>query len=212
MRAPDWKTLFLYKIKIKQNPDCRRNEYNAIFEHLHQNVRVYPKFKKICIYQLLGKCYCIFGRRILAKGGVDDQVWFVPDTLVRYVGHCNISKTTTSVYTDTKLLYKYEHFFSLKNDNLINLILCKHTLERLSSQSEKVWDQGDLKNPNFPTGYWIGKSMEVQPRLIVKKKKFFHLLLELWKNQLGKTWNFSPRPISKNRNLETMDKLGKVAT
>ena len=208
MRAPDWKTLFLHKIKIKQNSDCRRNENSAIFEHLHQNVTANPKIKKIWIDQWLGKCYCIFGRRILAKGGVADQVWFVPDTLVWYVGHCNISKTTTSVCTDTKLLYKYEHFFSLKNDNLIiNWVLCKHTLERLSSQSEKVWNQGDLKNPNFPTGYWIGKNMEVQPRLIFKKK---HLLLELWKNQLGKTWNFSPRPIYKNRNLETMDKLGKV--
>ena len=173
MRPPDWKTLFLHKIKIKQNPDCRRNEYSAIFENLYQNGRAYPKIKKICIYQWLGKCYCIFGRRILAKGGVDDQVWFVPDTLVWYVRHCNISKTTTSVYTDTKLLYKYEHFFSLKNDNLIiNWVLCKHTLERLFSQSGKVWNQGDLKNPNFPTGYWIWKNMEVQPRLILKKNNF----------------------------------------
>ena len=34
-KAPDWISLFLFKIKIKQNPNCPNKEYNAIFEHIH---------------------------------------------------------------------------------------------------------------------------------------------------------------------------------
>ena len=30
---------FLLKIKIKQNPGCPNKEYNAIFKHIHQNIR-----------------------------------------------------------------------------------------------------------------------------------------------------------------------------
>ena len=45
-KATDWKPLFLLKIKIKQNLGCLNKEYNAIFEHIHQNIRVFPKTKK----------------------------------------------------------------------------------------------------------------------------------------------------------------------
>ena len=43
---PDWKPLFLLKIKIKQNPDCPNKEYNAILKHIHQNIRAYFRSKK----------------------------------------------------------------------------------------------------------------------------------------------------------------------
>ena len=40
---------------IKQNPCYPNKKYNKIFKHIHQNVRVYPRIKKICIDQWLWK-------------------------------------------------------------------------------------------------------------------------------------------------------------
>ena len=37
--APDWKTLFLLKIKIKQNPGCPIKNENVVFKHFHQNIK-----------------------------------------------------------------------------------------------------------------------------------------------------------------------------
>ena len=65
--APDWKSLFLLKIKIKQNPSCQIKEYNAIFKHIHQNIMAYHISKKICIDQRFEKYYCIILGGILAK-------------------------------------------------------------------------------------------------------------------------------------------------
>ena len=42
-------------MKIKQNSDCPNKEYNAIFKHIHQNIRAYPRSKT----QLLGNYFCI---------------------------------------------------------------------------------------------------------------------------------------------------------
>ena len=76
-KFPDWKHLFLFKMKIKQNPGCPNKEFKVDFKHFHQNIRVYHKSKKICISQWLVKCF-ILGRS-WAKRGVADQIWFVPD-------------------------------------------------------------------------------------------------------------------------------------
>ena len=38
--------MFLLNIKIKQNLGCPSKEYNAIFKHIHQNIRAYPRSKK----------------------------------------------------------------------------------------------------------------------------------------------------------------------
>ena len=45
-KAPNWKPLFLLKIKIKQNSDCSNKEHNAIFKHIHQSIRAYFRSKK----------------------------------------------------------------------------------------------------------------------------------------------------------------------
>ena len=37
-KAPDWKTLFLIKIKIKQNPGCANKNKNVVFKHFRQNI------------------------------------------------------------------------------------------------------------------------------------------------------------------------------
>ena len=71
--------LFLFEIKIQQNPGCPNKEYNAIFKHIHQNIKAYTKSKKTCIDQLLGN-YCTL-RKIRAKQGFGEQVWFVPNTV-----------------------------------------------------------------------------------------------------------------------------------
>ena len=50
-KALDYIPSFFVKIKIKQNPGCPNKEYNKIYEHINQNIRTYPKSKKICIDQ-----------------------------------------------------------------------------------------------------------------------------------------------------------------
>ena len=51
---------------------------NAVFKHFHQNIRAYPRSKKICVDQWLVK-YCTLGR-IWAKRGLGEQVWCVRNT------------------------------------------------------------------------------------------------------------------------------------
>ena len=47
--APDRMHLFLLKVKIKQNPRYLNKKYNAIFEHIHLNIRAYPRSKKYAL-------------------------------------------------------------------------------------------------------------------------------------------------------------------
>ena len=79
IKASAWIHLFLLKIKIQQNASYPRKEHNTIFKHIHQNIRAYPRSKKICIDQWLWKYYCL-SRRVRAKRDVGEQVWFVPNT------------------------------------------------------------------------------------------------------------------------------------
>ena len=72
-KALNWKPLLLHKIKTKQNPGCPIKECNAIFENIHQDIRVSQKQKKICIDQSLWKHYHIL-ERVRAKQGVVEQV------------------------------------------------------------------------------------------------------------------------------------------
>ena len=89
-KVRDRKPLFLLKIKIKQNPGCPNKHYNVVFKHFRQNIRAYPRSKKICIDQWLGKC-CILGK-IWAKRGVGKKVWFVPNAVWGSWGSCNARK------------------------------------------------------------------------------------------------------------------------
>ena len=45
-KLPDWKSLFLFKIKIKENPGCPNKGYNVVFKNFHQNIRAYYRSKK----------------------------------------------------------------------------------------------------------------------------------------------------------------------
>ena len=81
-KAPDGKPLFLLKIKIIKKPGCPNKEYNAVFEQIYQNVGAYPRCKKICIDYYLS-------RRVRAKRGIGEQVWFVPNTFWGFQGQCH---------------------------------------------------------------------------------------------------------------------------
>ena len=61
------------------NSCCPNKEYNAIFKHIHQNIRTYCR-KKICIDHWLGK-YCILERN-RTKRDVGKRVWFVLNAFV----------------------------------------------------------------------------------------------------------------------------------
>ena len=67
-KAQDWNSLSLFKIQIKQDPGCSLIRISGPI----------PEVKKICIDHWLVKC-CIL-RRIWAKWGVGEQVWFVVNT------------------------------------------------------------------------------------------------------------------------------------
>ena len=53
--APGWKPLFLLKTKIKQNPGYSNKEYNAIFNHIYQNIRAYSGSKQNLHRSMIGK-------------------------------------------------------------------------------------------------------------------------------------------------------------
>ena len=46
-KASDWKSLFLPKIKIKQNSGCPNKEYNGILKHIHIISGSIPEVKKL---------------------------------------------------------------------------------------------------------------------------------------------------------------------
>ena len=91
IKTPDWMPFFLLKIKINQNAGCLNEEYNAIFKHIHQNVRAYPRSKNVCTDQWLWKYYCLF-RRVGAKRDVAEQVSFVSNLFGGSEGQCHLRK------------------------------------------------------------------------------------------------------------------------
>ena len=45
----------LLKIKLKDSPDCPNNEYNAILNYIHENIRADPRCKKNLHWLVIGK-------------------------------------------------------------------------------------------------------------------------------------------------------------
>ena len=76
-KAPDWKPLFLLKIKIKQNTGYPNKEYNLAFKHFPQHIRVYPRSKKKYALKMI--------RKILHIENLSKvrclQIWCVPNTV-----------------------------------------------------------------------------------------------------------------------------------
>ena len=89
-----------------------------------------------------------------------------------------------------KMLYKYEHLFSLKFGNLflnwfsISVLRTYWAWKSLLRIQQNIKSniniilninsnrKGDSKNPNFPTLYWIRKTLEVKLLLMFKKSDF----------------------------------------
>ena len=106
IEAPDWKSLFLLKIKIKQNPGCPNKEYNIIFELFYQNIRVYPRIKKNLHWSIIGKI--LHTEESEQSEGLANKF---PNTFGGSWG------SRSNCYTN--LLYKYEHFSFFNTANLI---------------------------------------------------------------------------------------------
>ena len=151
--------------------------------------KVYIVDKKIFIDQWLGKYYCILGG-IQSKQGIAEKLGFVPK--LRNLRHHSpqiilhfllsfklFTLITRNCYININILVL--HIGNL----IINWIPLSHAHtvpERVSSQPNKIWQQGDFKNSDFPTLYWIGKNLEVQHRLILKNPNFLFL------SWTGKNW------------------------
>ena len=90
-----------------------------------------------------------------------------------------------------------------------------------SSQSDKIWKQGNFKNPNFPTVSWIGRylakykaniqksqfsissinweKLRSPARATFKNPNFQFQVFPNSQNELGKTWKYSLRPRFKSQ-------------
>ena len=129
-KPPDWKPLFLLTINIKHNPGCPNEEHDEVFKHFHKNIMVYPRSKENLHWPVIGKALRV-GKNLSnarcwwislvcskcswwASGGNRDarkNVQFFPSFKLRN----SIFRTLS----DTKLLFKYKHFFYLKTGSLI---------------------------------------------------------------------------------------------
>ena len=67
----------------KQNPGCPNKEYNAVFKHIHQNIKAYWRKQKSA---LINDWKNINSFREESKQSVDTKVWFVLHTVVRSGG------------------------------------------------------------------------------------------------------------------------------
>ena len=104
-------------------------------------------------------------RQVMAnklRGG-GQKVWFVPNTVgdsgvshnarknFQFPPSFKLGNSISSTSTGRELLFKYDHFFSLKNGSLIinwvSSLFYKHSApERLSSQSNKMKSLGLQKS------------------------------------------------------------------
>ena len=124
---------------------------------------------------------------------------------------------------------KYENFFSMKTDNLIinwvTLSLANILFLKGYSQFNKIWNQGDFENPDFPTLVNCEKFISKTFAYIHKtqfsiffmnqdkmrgsaRATFKNYKISLWIGK--KTWKVSQRPTLKNLNFESMDEKEKV--
>ena len=130
--APDWKPLFLLKISIKRNLRFPFGEYNTFFNHIHQNIRDYPRSKENLHWTVIWKTLHIeqyeqskglTSKFSLFQIHLRDLVGVaIPGNVCNFWSHLNLEKVfielklTQNCYTNVN---KCEHFFFLKIGNLI---------------------------------------------------------------------------------------------
>ena len=124
-KAPDWKPLFLLKMKSKQNLAYPNKKHNEIFKYIHEDSGSIPEIKKSAL-----------------TNGWENKIahWEPSKAISRWISAvcsqcscalCGVVKPPTKCtkkilqflfsfkLVKFKLLYKYEHFFFLKTGNLI---------------------------------------------------------------------------------------------
>ena len=115
-KVPDWKPLFLLKIKTKQNPGCPNKD---IFKHIIQNIKAYPKSKKSALINDYENIVA-YSEQFEQSEAVGEQVRFVLNIFWGSEGWCHPRKmwlfllscnklwnSIPSTQTDTKLLQTY---------------------------------------------------------------------------------------------------------
>ena len=123
-KALDWQPYFLFQLNILKNPSCPNKRYNAIFKHIHDNVRVYSWTKKTCIDQWLRK-KCILGRTQARRGMANKFGLFqlqlrgvggvkIPGTFCNFYPHFSLEtvfpglKLTQSFYINMKFSFSWK--------------------------------------------------------------------------------------------------------
>ena len=146
-KATDWKPLFLIKIKTKQNLGCLNKEYNVIFEHIHQNIRVFSRTKNSALNNNWENITAY------EEKSKQSQVWvFIPNK--RYFQHLKWYKKiflliwTFLLHEYCQLYYKLDSPLSPKNiclkDYPVNLTkfevkgTSKSAISKLCSELEKI--------------------------------------------------------------------------
>ena len=143
-----------------------------------------PEVKK-SFDQRFGKCYCISGS-ILAKWGVDEQVWFVPDTVVRSGWQTwNLMGTifpafilTQNCCINMNISFRWKLAIQSWIVSPTNIPCQKDHAQNLARYEIK----GILKLPVFHLFSELEKIWKYSP-VLYSKKTFFHLLLKLGKNE-----------------------------
>ena len=176
-------------LNIKHNPGCPNEEHDEVFKHFHKNIMVYPRSKENLHWPVIGKALRV-GKNLSnarcwwislvcskcswwASGGNRDarkNVQFFPSFKLRN----SIFRTLS----DTKLLFKYKHFFYLKTGSLI--------LNCVSLCSTNMLQKLCFKNyPHNLTKYEISETSKIPISQLVigsySKKTIFHLFHELEK-------------------------------
>ena len=130
--------MLLLQRKTKQNAGCPNKEYNAIFEHIHQNIRAYLRCKKNLHRSMIDKISLHIG-----KNQRKARRRWISVVCYRYSytvwGWYNYRKTLQYLLSFKRekfeFLYKHIHFLFSKISNLIsNWVTYENTAsERLYS-------------------------------------------------------------------------------
>ena len=160
-------------MKIKQNWGHPNKEYNAIVKLINQMSAPVPEETKYALINDL--------ENIIAYWEESEQNEALGNKLalfqIQLEGLGGGATTGKFCIFYLHLNRTYKHFFSLNTGNLIMnwvplSLFYKHNVsERLSSEFNKIWNQRDLKNPNFISE--LGKIWKyIQHWLIFKKSNF----------------------------------------
>ena len=116
--------------KMRTGVTSNTNTFHAMLKHFHQNLRVYPRSKNE--FALTNDWEILHTGKNLSKG----RCWWTNFVCPKYSWgfwveserqenspFFKLGRSISSSWTDTKLLFKYEHFFFLKAGNLVTKLV-----------------------------------------------------------------------------------------